>query len=96
MRSICTALGLPLEEYGGVSVRIAGASDLVEQLGHEAAKRVTQQRGRWRSDIYFIYVRNSAGEQLAASAIMADAMAPDLESLMPHWNQPARGWSGRR
>ena len=65
---------------------------MVEMLGPEAATRVTKRRGRWRSDIFFIYVRTDASEQLAASATMADASGHEIESIVPTFVQPTRGW----
>ena len=68
---------------------------LVAILGLEKGAVVTKRRGRWDSDIFFIYQRNDASDQLAASAIMIDASGRAVEDLIPQWVQPARRWGAR-
>ena len=82
-------LGVPPADVGGKSFRIRGATDLQAQLGAENGARIVRERGRWFSDVSYIYSRASAKGQLDASAIMADASGGSLEALVPSWTQPA-------
>ena len=83
------ALGVPTHDVGGKSFRIRGATDLQAQLGAEQGARVVRERGRWASDVSYIYSRASAQVQLDASATMADASGGSLEALIPSKTQPA-------
>ena len=91
-RDMCEAIGENPQDYTGYSWRIGMASDLVAKLGHERAETVTKRRGRWRGDIFHIYQRSDVGEQLDASASIMDTEGHSLESLLPQWVQPRRGW----
>ena len=82
-------LGINPKETGGKSFRIRGATDIAAEMGAEQGKTVVQQRGRWFSDVSFIYSRTQAQVQLDASARMANAEGGSLESLVPGWTQPA-------
>ena len=88
-RRWAAVLGIPPEHVGGKSFRIRGATDLQAQLGAEQGARVVRERGRWFSDVSYIYARASAKTQLDASATMADAAGGALEALIPGWTQPA-------
>ena len=96
VRDMCMSVGMDPDLHVGYSLRIGGASDLEESLGSERAEAVTRQRGRWRSDIHNIYRRTTPREQLDASAAMLHAAGHTVESLLPGWVQPTRGWVGRR
>ena len=65
-----------------------------------AAKELIVARGRWSDeDIGFIYQRVTAYEQLEAAAILGEAPAdgaPELESVLRGWTQPARRAAPRR
>lgn len=89
-RAWAPAVGIPPKETGGKSFRIKGATDIRAQYGNEHGARVVQERGRWGSDVSFIYSRSHAQGQLDASATMADAVGGSLEALIPTWTQPAR------
>ena len=95
VRDMCAAIGQDPNLYVGYSLRIGGASDLEEGLGATRAEAVSRQRGRWRSDIGNIYRRNTPREQLDASVAMLHATGNTMETLMPGWVQPTRGWYGR-
>jgi 16S rRNA (cytosine967-C5)-methyltransferase len=73
---------------GGKSFRIGGATDWRDIFGADA-ERVIKQRGRWQSDIAFLYQRALAETHLRGSAAVADADHADLESLCLGWVQPA-------
>ena len=92
-RRMCEAIGEPPAKYTGYSWRIGIATDLVVQLGHEEAARVTKRRGRWFSEIFHIYQRSDVVEQLQSSAGLMDVTSVTLESLLPRWVQPARRWA---
>ena len=82
-------LGMPPSEVGGKSFRIRGATDIQSTYGAEQGARIVKERGRWSSDVSYIYARASARVQLDASASMADAEGGSLEALIPTWTQPA-------
>ena len=91
VRDMCVAIGEDPSSYEGYCLRIGGATDLAEAVGPERAAAVTEERGRWRSDIAYIYRRRTTSTQLEASALMLDAGGHTIESVMPGWVQPARG-----
>ena len=64
--------------------------DTSAAAGLEEAKRVLKKRGRWRSDIAFIYARTSLDSSLEASARLADVGGRDIESAFAGWAEPAR------
>ena len=66
--------------------RIGGATDLGQAYGRRF-EHVLQRRGRWGSDLQFIYDRISADEQYEASAAMAMANGRVLEEVCPTWVQ---------
>ena len=80
--------------FGGASLRIAGATEIRAKFGL-AGKDLIVARGRWKDDdIGFIYQRVTAVEQLEAMACLdgegeAPALAPELESILQGWTQPA-------
>ena len=74
------------------SVLIPDIRDLYDTstaAGLEEAKRVLKKRGRWRSDIAFIYARTSLDSSLEASARLADVSGRDIESAFVGWAEPA-------
>jgi hypothetical protein len=94
VREAAEALGLPVEDFGGASLRIAGASDLRARFGMEG-KALIQARGRWADeDIGFIYQRVTAFEMLDAVDGLGEdergrGAAPELEAMLDGWAQPA-------
>ena len=96
MREIASAAGEDAAAFGAHSLRIGGASDFRDlydttaAAGLEEAKRVLKKRGRWRSDIAFIYARTSLDSSLEASARLADVSGRDIESAFAGWAEPAR------
>ena len=87
VRLVARLLGLPPMLFGGSSARIGGATDLYYVYGADGA-RLIRERGRWHTDIAFIYQRANVSSHLSASASMVDATGLDLESF-------ALGWSMR-
>mgnify|MGYP007125970399 CR=1 FL=1 len=75
----------------------AAAQGAVDGFGHKvfSSVRETVGDGRWWSDIFFIYQRSTANEQMDASVRMLEAGGHTFESLLPGWVQPTRSWSGR-
>ena len=88
--SVFRNLGLPTEDVGGASCRIGGASDIRRAVGIVRGKELLQERGRWQSDIGWIYQRGDLGEQLTLSADMSYACGRTIEECVPGWAQPAR------
>ena len=82
------ALGIPESEVGGSSLRIGGATDWREVFGADA-ERIIKQRGRWYSDIGYIYQRALAEAHLRGSAAVGSTCGADLESMCRGWVQPA-------
>ena len=70
------------------SFRIGGATDWRDVFGADA-ERIITQRGRWHSDVAFLYQRALVGAHLRGSAAVGDAQGADLESLCRGWVQPA-------
>ena len=68
--------------FGAHSLRIGGASDFRDLFdtstaaGLEEAKRALKARGRWQSDIAYIYARTSLDSVLEASARVAERLRP--------------------
>ena len=93
-REVAEAAGLDPSDVGGHSFRIGGATDFRDLYdntseGLAEARRVLMARGRWKSDIAFIYVRTSADTALEASARVADVDTRDVEAMFAGWAQPA-------
>lgn len=95
VRDMAVAIGVDPADYTGYSLRIAAASDICDQYGEEKGSHIVTRRGRWGTDISFIYRRNTAADQLEASVIMSDAKGLEMEALLPGWSQPTTNW-GRR
>ena len=88
---IALAAGLSKKEvamFGAKSFRIGGATDLHEIYG-AAGERLLRERGRWKSDIAYIYARAITMSHLEASAAVGDANAMTLEDSLSGWTQPA-------
>ena len=69
--------------------RIGGACDIRQAEGIERGKVLIQERGRWASDISWIYQRGDVGEQLLVSLDMVGASGASAETVIPGWAQPA-------
>ena len=96
VRDVAEAAGEDPADFGAHSLRIGRASDYrdlydtTSVVGLEEAKRVLRKRGRWRSDIAFIYARTSLDSSLEASARLADVSGRDIESAFAGWAEPAQ------
>ena len=55
----------------------------------EGVASMIKERGRWASDVAFIYARALAGQQMDAAAGMADARDREMEAMVPGWVQLA-------
>ena len=88
-KDMAAALGLDASEFGGKSFRIGGATDIAATVGLVAAERLLRERGRWKSDVAFVYKRALATDHLRLSAGMADAQGRDLEAMCAGWSQPS-------
>ena len=86
-RRFAEAANIPPEAVGGKLWRIGGATDYFEVLGEQGA-RLLKARGRWGTDVAFVYARANARDMLEASTSVADADARDIED-MSGWVQPA-------
>ena len=86
-----SALGEDPSLYGGVSLRIGGATDLREKLGVEQGKKHIEACGRWKTeDIGFIYARATAAEHLDALEKLGtgEGTSTSYEALIPGFVQP--------
>ena len=81
-------LGISEAALGAKSFRIAGATDMYDAHG-EHAQRLLKERGRWHTDIAYIYARISESAHLAAAQAMANASGVDMEHGAG-WVQPGR------
>ena len=97
------ALELDPSEFGGVTLRITGATELRDAHGREGV-RVIASFGRWSDeDMAFLYSCVTAAEQLDAMTQALgseEEVRPELETVLPGWNQPelldGRGSASRR
>ena len=88
--SIATAVGIqPLDQVGAKAFRIAAAIDLRAAIGDEYSERLLRERGRWFSDITFLYQRALTVAHLDASAAVGVAEGREIEAMCPGWVQPA-------
>ena len=86
----CAALGWPAEEVSGAAMlRIGGATDMRDELGLERGAELIRTRGRWDSDVAFVYQRVTAAEQLEAAQAATRAERPEAEVVLKGWAQPA-------
>ena len=84
----------------GRCARIGGASDVrsycVQKWGPnggiDQGIKLLDERGRWFTDISWIYARAGPEAQLTLSALMGDMDGGDLEALVSGWTQPGRRW----
>ena len=60
--------------------------------GLESGINALEERGRWFTDIAWIYARAGPETQLTISALMGDVRGGDLEALVSGWTQPGRRW----
>ena len=84
----------------GRCARIGGTSDVrsycVQKWGPnggiDQGIKLLDERGRWFTDISWIYARAGPEAQLTLSALMGDMDGGDLEALVSGWTQPGRRW----
>ena len=86
-RAVAGAAGEDSLEFGGMSLRIGGASDLYDELG-PSGERVIAERGQWCSLIGTIYQRMSITAQFDASIAMANSDGVDGEAFYHGYVQP--------
>ena len=85
---MATAAGIDKDGVAGRLWRVGGATDLRETMGMAGAAMI-KERGRWHSDIAFIYARALIGQQMTAAANMANAVGAEVERAVRDWVQPA-------
>ena len=100
-REMAPLAGIDPAGIEGRAGRIGGASDTRQicerqfgpTAGCEHGMRLLEQRGRWHTDIAWIYARAGPEAQMVLSAVieavMADATGGDMEHLIKGWTQPA-------
>ena len=81
-------LHIPPASLGAKSFRIAGATDLYDAKGKHAG-RLLQERGRWHTDVAYIYSLISEAGHLSAAREMANSSGADFEHSAG-WVQPGR------
>jgi hypothetical protein len=69
--------------------RVGGATDLRDTLGMAGAAMI-KERGRWASDVAFVYARVLIGQQMSAAAGMVEASRKEVERVGKGWVQPAK------
>ena len=87
-RAAAMHLSMQPLDFGAPSLRIGGAEDYYDLYGSDAQNFI-KERGRWNSDIAFIYSRPSAKRHAAYSAELAKASGLNLEVLIDGFSQPA-------
>jgi hypothetical protein len=85
---MATDAGQNPASFGGKLWRIGGATDYLEVLGANG-ERILKQRGRWGSDVAFIYARANIADSLEASVNISAADARSIEEMVGGWVQPA-------
>ena len=88
-RRMAEAAGIPSAAVGGKLWRIGGATDCRDMLGVERGQRTMKDRGRWGTDVAFVYSRSLVRDQLDASTAVGDADAQELEAVISGWVQPS-------
>ena len=71
-------------------MRMYDTTDLLSSLPHAEARSLLEGRGRWHTDIYEIYARITASQQLRASAALGQDVGVTLEGLGLGYVQPGR------
>lgn len=89
VRQLAANLQLPANQFGAHSCRIGGATDLFADNQSDDIIVALQNRGRWASDVYKIYVRITRRSHLHTSQLMFAAGGRSLEELIPSFVQPA-------
>ena len=87
-KRMASLAGIPAEAVSARLWRVGGATDLRATLGMAGADMI-KERGRWGSDVAFIYARALASQQMDAAAGMAAATGREVEAMVPGWVQPA-------
>ena len=75
-------------EVGAKAMRIGGATDL-RSSGTDDSGLIAKQRGRWDSDVAFIYQRPLLGDQIAAATAMGGATGFGQEDICHGFAQRA-------
>ena len=75
-------------EQGGRTAAVA-APPPAPPLGVEQGKRVLKKRGRWKSDIHYIYERDGMAESMDASGRVGDVDTLEIEAVFAAWAEPA-------
>ena len=90
VRRLAELLQQPTAQFGAHSCRIGGATDLFSDSRNKDIEIILQNRGRWASDVYRIYVRITRRAHLHASHSMFAAGGRSMEELLPSFAQPGR------
>ena len=88
VQRVAAVCGEPPEEFGAMSLRAGGATDLRVYVG-DSSLELIKQRGRWCSEIGRIYQRALLRTQLDGSGAMGDSAGADMEAVCVGWSQPA-------
>ena len=91
-RVIASLSGIDPAEVGAKSFRIGGAFKFREWCDRQGldASRLLKERGRWWSDIGYIYARMSDRVHLAGSRGMTEGEASTAAETYTAWTQPTR------
>jgi hypothetical protein len=91
-RVIASLSGIDPAEVGAKSFRIGGAFKFREWCDRQGldASRLLKERGRWWSDIGYIYARMSERVHLAGSRGMTEGDVSTAAETYTAWTQPAR------
>ena len=88
-KKIATSIGEDPALVGAKSFRIAGATRIYEEYDLAEAEHILTRRGRWCSEIKFLYARLSSARQVEVSRRMALVGSTDMERSAG-WTQPVR------
>jgi hypothetical protein len=87
-KRVATFIGDNPALVGAKSFRIAGASAIYHHYGFQEASHILERRGRWDSDVQFLYARLSSARQVEVSRRMALPEGTSMERSAG-WTQPA-------
>lgn len=88
VRRAAAAIGIDATTVGAKSLRIGSATDLLFYMRDAArVERFLEARGRWQTDIGFIYARRTLEEAVEVSLALGSSRATSLEAVAGDWDR---------
>ena len=86
-KKVAEAAGERASNFGAHSFRIGGASDYRDLKGPSEGRRLLDVFGRWRSDICYLYTRQSMEGAMEATVDVMAVQTRDIESIFAAFTQ---------